>query len=39
LVVDPLYELYVKRYGLPKGTLFDNSKILLLKSEMKMQGI
>ena len=39
LVVDPLYELYVKRYGLPKGTLFDNSKIMLLKSEMKMQGI
>lgn len=39
LIVDPLYELYVKRYGLPKGTLFDNSKILLLKSEMKLQGI
>ena len=39
LVVDPLYELYIKRYGLPKGTLFDNSKIMLLKSEMKMQGI
>ena len=37
LKIDPVYDLYVKRYGLPKGTLFDNSKIMLLKAEM--QGI
>ena len=37
LKIDPVYDLYVKRYGLPKGTLFDNAKILLLKAEM--QGI
>ena len=32
--LDPVYDLYVKRYGLPKGNLFDNSKILSLKAEM-----
>lgn len=39
LTLDPVYDLYVKRYGLPKGTLFDNAKILLLKAEIDMQGI
>jgi hypothetical protein len=35
LKLDPVYDLYVQRYGLPKGNLFDNSKINLLKAEMQ----
>ena len=35
LKLEPVYDLYVKRYGLPKGNLFDNSKIMLLKAEMQ----
>lgn len=35
LKLEPIYDLYVKRYGLPKGNLFDNSKIELLKAEMQ----
>ena len=35
LKLEPVYDLYVKRYGLPKGNLFDNSKIELLKAEMQ----
>ena len=36
LKLDPVYDLYVQRYGLPKGNLFDNSKIMLLKAEMQL---
>jgi hypothetical protein len=34
--IDPIYDLYIQRYGLPSGNFFDNSKILELKSEFSI---
>ena len=34
--IDPIYDLYIQRYGLPSGNFFDNSKLLELKSEFSI---